>query len=1038
MVGEAMRFTDKIKAFKNIGCRSVLTCAFVGWGLCVPLFGLNPDRQLSQYAHTAWRVQDALFDGAPFSVVQTADGYLWIGTSSGLLRFDGVQFVPWAPPAGQILPSKLIVTLVAGKNGGLWIGTANGLAYWNNKNLTSIKGYEFVQSILEDSDSSVWFTHSGSPTGVKEPLCHLNGTSVKCYGEQDGIPAGDVVSAVRMAAGAQHELWLGTGRSVLRGAPGSFSRFAPPGLAKGGPQGVMGIVPMADGSAWIGMGESGNGLGLQVLSGGRWKAAISPGFDSSKLIVRRLLQDRDGGLWIGTTDSGLYRIHNGRVDRFRVEDGLSGDDVMSLYEDREGSIWVATTNGLDRFHDLPVVTFSSREGLDAEAVTGVMAFRDGSVRVGKRGSLIALRQGQVSPNDIIKGPLGDQVTSMMEDHAGRLWIGIDSDLFLYEKEKFTRITQRDGRSLGMVYGIAEDDRNDVWVEHRGSPSGIIRIRDGKVLEILSPPGVPAARELVGDPQGGIWLGPRSGGLAHFKNGKLESYSVDMGPDRYGARQIIVTPEGLVFGALGVGLMVVRDGKAQLLAVRNGLPCNAINGVVLDGRGYVWLYSECGLTSIAMSDLERWWGHPDLVIGSKTLDALDGVRPGRAPFQISARSTDGKLWFVNGLALQMLDPTRQVTNSIPPPVHIESVKADRNTYSVLENLSLPARTRDLEFDYTALSLVMPQRVKFRYRLEGYDADWIDAGTRRSAFYTNLGPGKYIFRVIASNNDGVWDEKGASLAFDLKPAFFQTVWFRLLCTVAAAGILWLFYLFRLKQATEQIQERLGARLEERERIARELHDTLLQGFQGLILRLQGTLKTLPAEGPAHQMIGKILDRADEVLVEGRQSVRDLREEGTGDDEFSEVLTTYGSQLTEGSSAVFSLNVIGSPQALSPIVYSEASRIAREALLNAFQHSQASKIEAELIYDKVGVCIRIRDNGVGVDEQIIDSGKPGHWGLSGMRERADKIGARLDIWSRHRAGMEIELSVPAKLAYRQKQKISLSRPMKRLRFPKIRKGD
>jgi signal transduction histidine kinase/streptogramin lyase len=1032
-----MRFTGKVKAFKDVCWRSAFTCAFVGWGLCVPLFGLNPASQLSQYAHTAWRIQDGLFDGAPFSVVQTADGYLWIGTNSGLLRFDGVQFVPWVPPAGQQLPSKLIVILVAGKDGGLWIGTANGLAYWDNKNLTrSVKGYEFVQSIFEDSDGSVWFTHSGSPTGVKEPLCHLTGATVKCYGELDGIPSGDVNAAVRMAVGAQHEFWLGTGRSILKGKPGSFGRFAPLGLANGDPQGPMAIVPMTDGSAWVGMGDAGPGLGLQALNEGHWKATIIAGFDSSKLVVRRLLLDRDGCLWIGTANEGLYRLHNGGVDHFAVEDGLSGNDVMSLYEDHEGSIWVATTNGLDRFHDLPVVTFSSREGLDADSVEGVMAFRDGTVRVGKKGSLIALRQGRVSSPEIIKGLPGDQVTCMLEDHAGRLWVGIDRELFTYQKGKFTRVAWPDGSSFGRVFGIAEDDQNDIWVEHRGSPSGIIRIRDGMVAETLSPPGVPDAREVATDPKGGIWLGPGSGGLAHYQNGKLESYPVHTGPDAYGARQVIVAPEGFVFGALGVGLMVVRDGRAQVLTVGNGLPCDNINGVVLDGTGYVWLYSECGLTSIAMSDLEKWWGHPGLVISAKTLDALDGVHPGRAPFQISARSTDGKLWFVNGLVLQMMDPTRKVANSVPPPVHIEVVKADRNTYSALQNLRLPALTRDLEFDYTALSLVMPQRVRFRYRLEGYDADWVDAGIRRSAFYTNLGPRKYIFRVIACNNDGVWNEKGAALTFDLQPAFFQTVWFRLLCAIVVAGILWLFYLFRLKQATEQIQERLGARLEERERIARELHDTLLQGFQGLILRLQGAMKTLPAEAPASRMIEKILDRADEVLLEGRQSVRDLREEGARGDEFSEVLTTYGSELAEGSSVAFSLNVMGSPQALSAIVFSEARRIAREALLNAFQHSQASKIEAELTYDNVGVCLRIRDNGVGVLEQILGSGKPGHWGLSGMRERADKIGAKLNIWSRPGAGTEIELTIPAKVAYPQEQKKSLSRLIERMRFPRFEK--
>ncbi len=632
--------------------------------------------------------------------------------------------------------------------------------------------------------------------------------------------------------------------------------------------------------------------------------------------------------------------------------------------------------------------------------------------------MIALRDGRVSPTEIIKGLPGEVVRSMLEDHVGRLWIGIDASLFIYEKGKFTSVTLPNGSPPGMVFSIAEDSHNDIWITHRGSPPALIRIRDGRVTELLAPPTVPSARELVADLTGGLWMGPREGGLARYQNGRLERYPFDAGPDGYGARQVAITPEGFVLGALGVGLMVVRDGRAQVLTVRNGLRCDSINGVVLDGRGYAWLYSECGLTSVAMSDLEKWWTQPDLVINARTLDALDGVRPGRAPFQIAARSTDGKLWFANGLNLQMLDPASEVANPIPPPVHIESVKADRTAYSTVENLQLPALSRDLEFDYTALSFVLPQRVRFRYRLEGYDADWTEAGTRRSAFYTNLGPGKYVFHVIACNNDGVWNEEGAVLAFDVRPAFFQTLSFRLLCMFVAGGSFWLFYLFRLRQATQHIQDQISARLEERERIARELHDTLLQGFQGLTLRLQGALKTLPREEPAHQLIEKILDRADEVLLDGRQSVRDLREEGGGGDELSAALAAYGTELCEGSLIEFSFTMFGKPQTLMPVAFNEACRIAREALFNAFRHSDALKIDSEVTYESARVCVRIRDNGKGFDEQILLLGRPGHWGLSGMRERAEKIGSKLSVWSSAGAGTEVELSIPSNVAYPHRQ--------------------
>ena len=884
--------------------------------------------------------------------------------------------------------------LVAGKDGGLWIGTANGLAHWDNKNLISIEGYEFVQSISEDPDGSVWFTHSGSPRGVKEPLCHLAGNTVKCYGEQDGIPPGDILAAARMAVGARHEFWLGTGRSILRGTPGSFSRFAPLGLASGEPQGPMAIVPLADGSAWVGIGDAGPGLGLEMLTDGRWKATVFPGFDSSKLVIRRLLLDREGGLWIGTADSGLYRIHNGRVDHFGVEDGLSGDDVMCLYEDHEGSIWVATTNGLDRFHDLPVVTFSGREGLDAATVEGVMASRDGTVRVGNKGSLVSLRQGQVSSAETIKDLPGNQVTSTLEDHAGRLWIGIDSGLFIYETGKFTRITWPDGRSFGRAFGIAEDERNDIWLQHRGSPYGLIRIRDGRVIETLVPPAVPDARELAADPKGGIWLGPRDGGLAHYQNGKLETYPASPGPDHYGARQIAVTPEGFTFGALGIGLMAVRDGKAQVLSTRNGLPCDSTNGVVPDGRGHVWLYSECGLTSIAMSDIQKWWGRPDLVINVRTLDALDGVRPGRAPFQVSARSTDGKLWFANDLVLQMVDPAGPVVNSIPPPVQIEAVKADGKVYSVLQDLRLPALTRDLEFDYTALSLVMPQRARFRYRLEGYDTDWKDAGTRRSAFYTNLSPNKYTFRVIACNNDGIWNEKGAALIFTLQPAFFQTAWFNALCAVFLILFIWVLYRLRVQIATERVRVRLSVQLAERERIARDLHDVLGHTLSVIVLKAELAGRLMGRDDVrAAAEIADVEKTARTALAEVREAIGGYRAQGLG----AEVEQARRTLDAAGVSLVCD----SAPPQLKAREETVLSLAVREAVTNIVRHAHATTCTMRFSTTPDGFCaLEVLDNGT---HGITREGN----GLRGMRERVQELGGRFRIDASD--GTKLVLEVP-----------------------------
>jgi signal transduction histidine kinase len=533
--------------------------------------------------------------------------------------------------------------------------------------------------------------------------------------------------------------------------------------------------------------------------------------------------------------------------------------------------------------------------------------------------------------------------------------------------------------------------------------------------------MPAARKLAADPKGGIWLGLLNGDMARYRQGKLERFQFPHKLDSL-VNEIGVNPDGSVLGATGFGLIGWRDGKQRILTVANGLPCDNVNTFIRDNRGGLWLYTQCGLVEIAEHELEKWWDRGDAVLRIRVFGSGDGVQPGLAFFQQAARGVDGKLWFVNVYALQMIDPAHLPTNAIPPPVHIEDATADRRTF--LPGAHLPPLTRDVDIRYTALSFVAPAQVRFRYILEGQDKTWRDAGAGREASYTNLTPRSYRFRVIACNNDGLWNETGDTLTFTIAPAYYQTSWFALLCAGALGGALWLFHLLRLKRATEQVWQRMGGRLEERERIARELHDTLLQGFQGLMLRIHAVMKTLPETEPAHQMMEQVLDRADGVLLEGRQRVRDLREEGHSDSELSQALTRCGEEISQGQSVRFSVSVLGKLQPLDPIVFSEVYRIAREALINAFQHASAAKIEVELTYGGAEVRVRIRDDGAGIDPLILKGGRAGHWGLSGMRERAEKIGAKLNIWSQSGAGTEIELTIPANVAYPRTRKESLWR--------------
>ena len=580
----------------------------------------------------------------------------------------------------------------------------------------------------------------------------------------------------------------GSATRLTRWIPGSSTAYAPPGLESAeGLNGVSALAAEPDGSIWVGMTRSGRGLGLQQLVGGDWKTFVTPNFDSSTLSVNCLLLDHRNALWIGTEGDGVYRIHDGEADHFRRADGLSSDAIAGFFEDREGNLWVATSEGIDRFRDIRVVNFSTQEGLSGDQVASVLASRDGTVWLGNSTGLDSVRGKSVSFIGPKNGLPGVSVTSLLEDHAGRLWIGIDNGLFIYEGGKFTPIRRRDGSPTQAVVAMTEDVDGNIWAEVVNHPEYLLRIQDRTVREEIGTQ-IPAALALAADPQGGIWLGFWKGGLARYRNGQLETFSLRQSPNAQ-VVQLIVNPDGSVLAATTEGLVEWRNGNLQLLTDRNGLPCTFINTIIFDRQANLWLYAKCGLLEITADQLQKWRGQPDATIKVNIFDGVDGVQPGAPPFQPGATlSTDGRLWFANEKVAQVIDPADLVRNPTPPPVHIEEVIADRKHYSLVDDLRLPALTRDLEIDYTALSLVVPEKVRFRYKLEGHDTDWQEPGSRRLAFYTDLRPGSYTFRVIACNNDGVWNETGATLIFRVLPAWYQTNWFLILCIATGLFLMW----------------------------------------------------------------------------------------------------------------------------------------------------------------------------------------------------------------------------------------------------------
>ena len=1001
-----------------------LLCLLLSLFAVSTVSAVNSTRHISQYAHTAWRIQDGVFSGAPNAITQTTDGYVWIGTQAGLLRFDGVRFAPWTFPNGKRLPSSNVTSLLGARDGSLWIGMEGGLSHWDKQELTNyLIQPTRINSIIEDHRGTVWFVRTRT-SDAAGGLCQIIGTGPHCYGKADGIPDSGASTLVEDALG---NLWIAGNTEVVRWKPGSFSTDISKQLKmKEGTDGVTGLAANPDGSLWVGIADVGRGLGLQQLAEGVWKPFVTPELDGSTLQVRRLFLDRENALWIGTYKQGIYRINGRNVDHFRSGDGLSSDDVYEFYEDHEGNLWAATAKGIDCFRDLRVASFSRREGLSADEVDSVLASGDGTVWIGTPEGLDTLHQGRVSSVQA-KGLPGHLITSMLKDRAGLFWVGIDNTMSIYKNGMFKRIDRPDGSPIGVVVGMTEDVDHNIWVETVGPPRMLIRIQNLKVQEEFPVPRMPPARKVEADPEGGIWLGLMNGDLARYRHGKTEIFPFKHGEDSR-VNQLIVNSDGSVLGATPLGVIGWKAEKQQTLTVRNGLPCDSVYALIADSQGDLWLYTQCGLVDISGSELQRWWGQPDITVQVKTFDVFDGVQPGRAAFGAAARSPDGQLWFANGVVLQMIDPVHLTSNALTPPVHVEEIVADRKSYLPREDLRLPALTRDLEIDYTALSFVVPQKVRFRYKLEGRDATWQESGTRRQAFYSDLRPGRYRFRVIACNNDGVWNEAGAILDFRVAAAWYQTNWFRSLCAVFGVFLMVVLYQLRVRQIASSIGIRFDERLAERTRMARDLHDTFLQTIQGSKLVADDALD--PSTDPmrmrrAMEQLSVWLSRA---MLEGRAALNSLRTPTTQTNDLAEALRRVTEDSLIPSSMAVTFSVVGDAREMHPIVRDEVYRIAYEAIRNACTHSAASRLEVELRYAN-DLALRVSDNGTGIDPVIADRGRDGHFGLQGMRERAGRIGGKLTLVSSSSSGTEMNLVVPGGMIFGKPS------PFRRSLFTKIR---
>jgi signal transduction histidine kinase/ligand-binding sensor domain-containing protein len=976
---------------------------------------LEPRTRLTQYAHHSWRIGDAGLLGTPQSIAQTSDGYIWVSTENGLYRFDGLRFTKWEPPAGESLPSSMWY-LFGARSGALYVGTDRGLVRIRDGHVYTYPGSpRWPGPFVEDSAGSLWMGVSSART---EPsaLCRVGEESLTCFGAKDGFAC---LRGRSVATDADGYFRIGCAEGICRWKPGATPETAPiPALSRrNGLSWVTSLAKGSDGTMWAGLNFKEQGAGLLRLANGKWSSYVAPGIDGSSLSVSFLLAERNGPLWIGTSDQGLYKLVNGRLDHFDTIDGLSDHNILSIFEDREGGVWVATPKGIDHFRDYAVLSFTSSEGFLAGHASSVAADRKGSVFLGSNTLVRLAGQKLNTMRDSHGQPLQD-AEFLFTDSEDNLWIGAgDSLLVMRDRHAISAVDGPPVLEGAYTVYITEDREHDIWasVENLESRvSKLVQIRNNQVIAKFdeSPAiGKQVMNALAPNPAGGLWVGGAEHGLFWFHDRRFERVSAGGFDDRV---ENLMTERG---GALWIvtqrGFVRYFDGRAQRLTSASGLPCDSGVNIQNDERGFTWFYMHCGIVRVSDADLAAWWQSSNQRIHGRVFNALEGARPNLSNGS-PAQAVDGTLWSASDYEFQSIDTQHLPFNKIPPPVMLERFAADGHDFTPDRNLRMPMHTSQIEIDYAGLSFLIPELVRFRYRLEGHDANWVDAGNRRQAFYNDLVPGRYVFHVIACNNDGVWNRQGAEITFTIPPAWYQTLFFRIAAVLLLIAIVTLAYIYRMKRYVRSLKERFDERLQERTRLARDLHDTLLQTIQGS--------KMVADEAREHvqdaRLTGRALDRLSDWLerasVEGRAALEALRSSPIEANDLVGALHRAADDCLPGTKMNVNISTVGLVIELHPIARDEVYRIAYEAIRNACAHSGARDLWIELEYNR-RFHMTIRDNGRGVSEEILRGGRAGHFGLAGMRERALFIGGDFNISSSPENGTTVSVVIPGQAIYR-----------------------
>ncbi|MFN7914156.1 MAG: two-component regulator propeller domain-containing protein [Vicinamibacterales bacterium] len=947
---------------------------------------------LTDYTFTSWSRKDGLV-GPVWAIAQDGNGFLWLGTDSALVRFDGARFVTWEGLGGQPLPRLPIRALQVTASGSLWVGFGGGggLARIDDRSVTTFVGAEGTESmgavtaITPDRDGTVWASTASG-------LYRLTGAHWERLGARAGLPDEGAVNAYVDRTGA---LWVSTIDGLYRRTPGpdnGFEKLEP----SYDPQRTLAFSEDPEGRLWVtdslvGFRAFGPGPALRGVDAGR-------GY--------RLLHDRSGHMWVATIGQGLWRVRRTgaagaplTIERTTVLSGLSSDAVRTVFEDRDGNIWAGTTEGVDRLVPHRVTPWTNL-GL----VNTIDAATDGRVWAGTADGLIPFARTATgwAPGEArvpVRGAIAIRGRA-----PGGLWVATSSSLYRVTAESAVQIAAPRMPRPITIECLATDADGEAWIVTSAgdvlrTERGVLQVRD-RVPELR---GVRTNAALV-DRSGRLWVsyaGTRIGvigGPGEFR--PIPESAIGTGPHY----DLYEDPSGAIWISGADGLIRFAGDQIAVAGPASGLPAGGVYSIIQDGRNDLWLATPQGIIRLAPDEFDRAVQTRGYVMRFRIYDTSDGLAgyPVALGDRNALRADDGSLWFVTSRGISVADPRALQTQRQPPLVAIDETRANDLT---ITGTDLPAGTSKLQIFYTAPELTSSLKTRFRYRLEGFDADWVDAGMRREALYTNLPPRTYTFRVSVSQDDGRWSETEATYTFTLHPRFYQTWWFYVLLAATLGALTWVTWQLRVRQLRRQFALVLG----ERVRLSRELHDTLLQSLVGVALEFDAVSKSLETSpAAARERVIRIREQVEEYIREARRSIWSRRSPALDTGDLIDALKDGADRARAGHDVGFTFEQTGTRRRLSSNVEHQLLRIGQEAMLNAARHAQASSIRMHLHYDPDRVTLTVSDDGRGFDTARGPEGTTDHYGLTTMHERAQQAGGRLTISSTPGQGTVVEAQI------------------------------